>query len=200
MLMRQRTLIRRFFLAVCLYYALFVALWGVVGGGYAHVFRVSVGTVFRHCFSGGRVGFQPYDKTSVMWDTQLVLVNKRQGLEGTQPFGTRYIGYASTGMLLSLILATPVPWRRRWQSVALGLVLVHLWIALAVFLMILDGFSSDNLLALYDFSTPLKTALSFVTFVATKSTVVRYSIPTVIWVAVTFQKEDLRMFREPVAD
>ena len=196
--MRPRTLIRRFVVPACLYYAVFVGLWSLVGDSYGHLFRTAASTVFRHCAAGGRVEFRALKHSTVLWDSELVLVNTGEGAEGVQPFGARYIGYASASLLLCLILATPIPWRRRLQAVLLGLVAVHLWTALALYLMVLDGFSSDNVLALYDLSSAIKTSLSFATHIASKSTVARYSVPTLIWIAVAIRTQDLAKFVAPV--
>ncbi len=71
-------------------------------------------------------------------DTQLTLTNRAlldaegKGRGERTEIDTRSVGWLPTALTLSLIAATPIPWRRRGISLLGGLILVHafIWISL----------------------------------------------------------------------
>lgn len=188
--MRLPAIISLFFLKLLFWYGLFLALWTAVDGTYAAAFQ-SVGTrVFRTFFPAWNVVLRAKSNPTSTWDSELVLHNAKTGSTGAQPFGTRYQGFAPTSMLLSFILASPIPWKRRWQAMLWGMILVHLWIAFAVWLMIVKGYSGANTLAMYHFGPFVSASISYVTFLVTESTAPRYLVPIFFWIAVTFRRGD----------
>ena len=54
-------------------------------------------------------------------------------------------GYVPTAVLVALMLATPIAWRRKWRALALGLLLVQGFVALRVGVALLAGFSRVGL-------------------------------------------------------
>lgn len=58
-----------------------------------------------------------------------IAVRGRAGKPRLYPWSTRYFPYLATAALVALVVATPLPWRRRAGALALGLALVHLLLA-----------------------------------------------------------------------
>ena len=106
------------------------------------------------------------------------------------PLSSRYIGYAPTTLLVALILATPLPWRRRLTALFWGLVLIHAWIAFSVLLLVVHGYSGGNVIAIYDVSPSTHKALAFMREVLVKAPVIKYTVPAVIWMLVSFRRSD----------
>lgn len=189
----------RFFVRLLVFYGLAAGLWGLVASSYASCFQAAGTAIFRTTFRGGVVGFQPTQKPTNTWDTDVVFRKIGVGAEGRIPFGTRYLGYAPMCMILSLVLASPIPLRRRCWALFCGLAIINVWCVFCVFLMILDGFSGENVLALYHPSSGVRSALSYITETVTVSTVTRYAVPTFFWILVTFRDDDLQRLRPPGA-
>lgn len=186
-----------FFVKLVCLYLLFVVVWEFADGQrwYPAAFQ-SAGSTFFRAFEfgdddGGRVHIDELDTPNNLWDSELRFANLKTGAKGAQPFSSRYWGYAPTTMVLTLILATPVSWKRRGWAMLAGLALVHLWIGLECWLSILNGFSGANDLAIYFFSSAPKKVLATVTEFVTVSTVTRFVVPVFIWVLVTFRRQDL---------
>ena len=186
-----------FFLKVLLAYVAFVALWEAtpVREWYPAGFQACGSTVFRAFTFGdyGKVWMQPRDNPTAIWDSELRFENLKTGSRGTLPFGSHAWGYATTIMVLSLILATPVPWRRRLPAVLTGLVMVHAWIGFEIWLAVINTFSQPSELAVYRLNAPIRTSLAFITEMVTKSTVTRYSVATVIWALAAFRSGDWQL-------
>jgi len=193
--MRPGLLVSRFLLVSLLIYGAFLALWGAWGEAYAHTFRMTIGGLFRSVVSGGLVRVEPLASPTAMWDSELVLINRNTGVEGAQPFGTHYLGYAPTALLVALVLASPVPWSRRMLALGWGLLLYHVWIAAGLGMMIVDGYSGMPELELIRTGPWTKRIVSFVTMTMTKSTVTRYAVPALFWVMVTFRSDEVRRLR-----
>jgi len=179
-----------FFVRLILWYALFLVLWAAAGNVYIAAYRTIGTSVFRTLFPSWDVVIEAARRPTDMWDSQLVQYNRRTQTRGIQPFGARYQGFAPTSVLMSLILASPLRWRRRGRALLWGLAAVHVWIALSIWLMIVDGYSGANAVAIYSFSPSVDYVLSFVTFLVTASTVPRYALPIFLWALVTFRRGD----------
>jgi len=188
--MRPSQLISRFFIKLFVCYGLFLVAWPVLSGPYASAFR-KVGTkVFRSFGPDGDVLIKERADPTRMLDSDLVQGNRKTRSVGTRPFGTQYQGYAPTAVLLSLIVASPVTWKRRGWATLWGLILIHLWIAFALWLMLVDAYSDPSKLAMYELSPLVKRSLAYVTFLVTKSTMTRYFVPVFFWILVTFRRND----------
>jgi len=192
-------LISVFFVKLVFLYLSFVAVWEIGGGrdGYAAGFRAA-GTALLRAFTfgeHGRVRVEGLEPPNGLWDSELTFQNLKTGATGRLPFGSRYWGYAPTTMVLTLILVSPVGWRRRGWALLAGLALVHLWIGLEVWLSIVNAFSGGDQLAVYTLGSGFKTVLSIITEFVTVSTVTRFAVPVFLWALVTFRGEDLDRIR-----
>jgi len=84
-------------------------------------------------------------------DTLLVLKNRNTPANiGFLRTSSRIIGYTPTAMLVSLILATPVHWKKRLWILFWGMFLVHLFIALRLTVYLLhSGYAADKPYAIF---------------------------------------------------
>ncbi len=168
----------------------FVALWSWVGEYYAATYHAAGMQLCRTIGADWVVVLHPLPEPQGRFDTELWLGNPKTKIHGQRQLSTRDLGYAPTTMLLALILASPVPWRRRFGATFVGLVVVHAWIALGVLLLVISGFSRGDALAIFDLSPFVDRCLSYCVEVATVATITKYAVPTVIWILVTFRSGD----------
>lgn len=187
-------LVSGFFLRLTLAYGAFLALWLLIGPAYGSAFRSAAGAAFRKFGHEGLVKFVPRKASHPLWDSVIEMGNIRTRQVADLPFGTKYLGYAPTIMLACLVLATPVSWSRRLLALATGLVLIHVFIGLGLYFMLLDNFSSGPPLGMYSFGPWVKQTVAFLQGTFTQSTTTRYAVPTVFWILVTIRGRDLEQW------
>ena len=191
------------FFGLCLLiYAALVVPWPGVMDGYRAFFRAAGNVLFRRFGDAGAVTFQPLSSVDHSKDTTVILLKRRPpSAKGEMDITAVYTGYRPTVFFIALALATPIPWSRRWKALVLGLLLVNAFVALRVWLRILDAFSDGNPLALYSFSPFWKEVLKFVVKVLVLAPAVHYAAPAFIWLVVAFRRDDLtRLFNYPPAE
>jgi hypothetical protein len=105
---------------------------------------------------------------------------------------TRYLGYVPTILLIALVLASPVSWKRRLLALALGLVLVTLLVMFKQWISLLWLCEQHPFLQLTNFTGTGKKLLTFFnTFISITSSSVLYFV-VAIWLLVTFRLEDFK--------
>jgi hypothetical protein len=104
---------------------------------------------------------------------------------------TRSIGWDPTALTIALILATPVPWRRRGWALLWGLVLVNLFILFSLQSWIWNASPNISLTTLSPFWKEMADDLEY-TLITQMG--VSFSMPVLIWIVVTFRLEDARRF------
>lgn len=132
----------------------------------------------------------PLKHPTAQSDTEMILLNRRTRELVRQDLSSRYIGYAPTTFLLALILATPLTWRRRLMALLGGLVLSHAWIAFSMLLLIVHGYSRGDGVSIFDVSPFTRTALAFMREALVQAPVIKYTVPGVIWILVSFRRDD----------
>lgn len=190
-----------FFARLILYYAVFLALWSWAGLDriYSPAFQKAGTNLFLSMHAmGGRwmVMLHPPPTPGGNFDTEIVVGNPSTGALGRQPLNAQYLGFASTSMVLTLILASPVTWRRRGWACLWGLILVHGWIAIGLMLLVIHAYSTPGPLALYSVSAVTTKTLAFLAETMVTSTVGRYAVPVFFWLLVTFRRPDWQRFSE----
>ena len=191
---RPLSVISGFFVKALAYYVAFLGLWMLIGESYATAYRASATKIFRKFPPHGTVFITAKVAPTRLLDSELRLGNDKTLAVLTQGFSARYHAYAPTRLMLSLILASPFPWRRRCWAVLWGLLLVHAWIVFALFMMIMNGYSGDHAVAMYTFRPSIIKSLMFVTKLATEGIIPRYVVPAGLWILVTFRRGDWEDF------
>jgi hypothetical protein len=116
------------------------------------------------------------------------------------PFETsrssRYTGYGPTALALALVLATPIPWRRRAWALPWAALLASVFVATMLAIWIYGWFYGEECLSLAPFSEEHAARAKLVATVLDMNSWMGpyYIAPVFIWVLVSFRREDLESF------
>jgi hypothetical protein len=180
-----------FFLRLIILYAVLVAPWPGLREGYAAAYRAACNWAFARFGSEGYVQFRPLPAGAGKMDSEIFLGNLRTHASRTAQHNIRLIGYLPTAEVIALVLATPLPWRRRAWALLWALLLVHALVAARVAVALLYGFSGDHPVALWS-PGPIWTALLSATYNVTVVWVsFAFVAPVFIWIVATFRRRDL---------
>jgi len=130
--------------------------------------------------------------------TQMIISNRSQVDENGKvralmvDLDTRSIGWVPTALLIALVLATPVPRPRRIGALFLGLLLVQGFILFSIQACIWNK-STD--LALFSVTPFWKYLLDGLDYTLLTQMGASFSVPVLIWLLVTFRKQDLDLVR-----
>lgn len=203
-----KTIILFFLKASAIYFALMLPIPGLMSSYHA-VVRGMGNVAFRSVGSGGSASFEPLKGDEYDKDTRIVLRNeKTPGAEAPLETRLSYAAWRPTAFLIALVVASPVPWRRRAVSLIVGLglvqvfVLMRLWVRIAVVLAAPQVGGRDNVLRAYEFARDTQGLLGVLSKIDI-SPAVSYIVPAIVWVLVTFRREDwsrLGMMIEPPAE
>jgi hypothetical protein len=129
---RPRALLR-FAATFLLAYAAGIAAWPLLERAYAALFRTSGETLLAPFVPRGTVVFRPRaaDEPGGA-DTEVVVKKRGNPKEVQVNFGSRKTGYLPAVFLIALIVASPVPRRRRVVALLWGLLAVHVLVAARV--------------------------------------------------------------------
>lgn len=111
---------------------------------------------------------------------------------------TRILGYLPTILLISLVIASPVGFRRKMIALALGIFLTMLLILFKHWISLIWLAQQTPWLQLANYTCWKLSVLTFTnTFISSSSFTVAYFV-IAIWLLVTFRMEDLKSFIQPV--
>lgn len=185
-----------FVLKAAALYALFVVHWPGIPDGYRSLFRQAGNALFYRVGHASVVRFEKIDGRVEGKDTRVMLQNRRDGQAGALEIRSLYFGYRPTVFVAALILATPIPWRRRGRALAWGLICVTLFVGLRLWLRVTDAFCDPNMLGLYDVSAFWRSFLHGAMLVVSLAPATTYFAPLIIWGLVTFRREDWALLME----
>ncbi|MFQ5491167.1 MAG: hypothetical protein ACE5GE_10630 [Phycisphaerae bacterium] len=187
-----------FFLKLVLLYALLMAPWPGLRSAYAATFRFVGRLCFTHFGQDGRVTFEPHEYAFGQTDTELILHNRRQpDTRGTVTCDSRLRGYFPTAFVIALILATPLPAKRRLRALLWGLLAVNVFVALRIALLIVQTFSGDHPGALYHPSPFWAGVLKQLVTNLCDAPASHFIIPIFIWITTTLRPNDLKRWMQP---
>ena len=172
-------------------FVVLTAPWPGLPAAYAPVYRAGVNLLFARFGSSGAVEVRRSTRQDPDHDTELVLSNWRTGAEYVFA-GSSLKGYKPTAFVLALILATPIPWGRRWRAALWGMVCVTAYSALRMAVFLATAFSGDNSLALFAPGPVGKGALDYLSWVVVDSFTGWLILPLPIWALVCFRRKDRR--------
>lgn len=185
--MPVRSPIRRFAVRLLLVYGLLIVPWPGLKEGYGNLFRSCGDSLFGSFGSQGVVAFRSPPKKHAAWDT-LVHFRKRGNASGWKlEFSSRGWAYLPTAAVVALVLATPLPWTRRWRALILALGLVHVFIVLRVGLMLLYAFRLESLFVVSPFWGKF---VEWACEAFSTSPVTSFLVPVVIWFVVAFPRAE----------
>jgi hypothetical protein len=163
---------------------------------YAKALRTAARALYGSFGAKGVVLFKPNPSGGRELDTMILVGNRDQldaqgrGKAAQVPFNSRYVAYLPTALVVALVLATGLSWRRRLPALGWGLLAAHVFIAWLIWLMIvalIDAQPWLNLLKLSPFWHWLVGALHEVFHVYLGA---RFAVAVLIWILVTFRRDD----------
>jgi len=197
-MLRSKTLLL-FLLKALLIYGLFSAPFTFYDEAYGKFYRKVAGVFFSKFRETGFVKFREWKAPAT---THVNVGNyalvRPDGTSRTTfvDINTRYLGYIPTILLISLVLASPVPWKRKTIALITGLILVMLLIMFKQWIALLSLCEESQWLELTNFTGTRKTLLTFTnTFISVSSSAVLYFV-VAVWLLVTFRVEDFRSGKE----
>jgi hypothetical protein len=185
-----RRAIALFFVKVVIIYGLFVLPWLRGPDVYAWAFRKAGTVFFRHFGGAGRVFFGPTEPRKAPYDTTVTITNLRILRTGHFDVDTRNMGYLATAFAFALIVASPVPWRRRLLAAILGVAIMSAFVWLQMYLRLVNAFEDPAMGPMFGLSPFWKRALDMGITVLSRNPVTAYVGPLFVWAALTIRRED----------
>jgi hypothetical protein len=183
------------FLCVCaLVYALLMVLWLIWGAAYLKLYSAGANRLFGSFGSRAVVYFSPSPDTS---DEVKITFYDRQRLDRyLRPIplvriahDVRYGVYIYVAFLIALILAAPVPRRRRAWALLWGLIAVHAFMAIRLALLIAQLLNSKQI-ALLTLNRFWQHLLLLGAQVFVINILPSFVVVIVLWVLLSFRRED----------
>lgn len=191
-MLRKKTLLF-FVLRVIVIYGFFSVPFSFYDDAYGKFYRKVAVVFFKKFRDKGLVVFRETKDPCKTWvDIGSYAIVNPDGTLNTAAIkiNTRNLGYFPTILLISLVLASPVPFKRRLIALITGLILVTLLIIFKQWIALLWLCEQNSWLHLTNFTgTGKKLLIFFNSFISVSAGTVLYFV-FVIWVIVTFRRED----------
>lgn len=188
----KRRPIARFFVYLAVVYGLLIIPWPGVNRAYMTFFRVAGNLVFHSIGPAGIVRFENESPPNDPWATKITFKNLRTGAEAHLDKCNARHGYLMCSLVTALIVATPVPWSRKWKSLLLGLFLANVILSLTMWLGLVNVFCGRPPLGQYAPSPFWRSVLATALNILTLSPEVPFAVPVLIWPLVTLRPGDVR--------
>jgi len=184
----------RFLLRFVVIFGLLIAPWPGLNEAYSRYFQSLGQMAFNPAGEIRRmVVFSPASGKIPGLDTRLTLENAEladasgQGRVECSEIDTRSIGWVPTALTVALVLATPIPWKRRLTALAGGLALIHLFIFFSLQAWVWNNSAGLSLLTLSSFEQRVLDELNYALM---NQLGISFTVPVVIWTLVTFRRQD----------
>ncbi|MBT8484462.1 MAG: hypothetical protein HKO59_01340 [Phycisphaerales bacterium] len=168
-------------------YAVLTAAWPLVDGVYQAMFRFGGSMVVPSYGPGVTIRFQPLPEADKYVDTLVHIQNKRNGGASRMKLSARYLGYTPTAILIALVIATPLTWRRRGRALLWGLPIVCVLVALRILLHVCEDLDTIRVIQVDGF---LESVMNLARNAVSRSTFTWYVMPVVVWILVAFRRGD----------
>ena len=130
-----------FFVPVIVIYTMLMVPWPGVASRTLAAFHGVANLVYGSMGDNSAV-FGPNQTGPTGADTEVTLrrpveiEGRSLTLKGNMAFNARMRYLAPLVLVLALTLSTPIPWRRRWKSVVLGQVVIHMILAVELWILL----------------------------------------------------------------
>ncbi len=108
--------------------------------------------------------------------------------------GTTRTGYIPLGLMIALILATPITLKRKLFALGAGLIAFHIWIYIYMYVWIWFAYNQYPYLDVGTLSGVAKDVLNNLYRILIVEMGPRYMVPVFIWFLVSFRKSDWQRF------
>jgi hypothetical protein len=186
----------RFFCLFVLIFGLLMAPWQRLGRAYRKFYIVGASFLFGSIGSTGMVTFEALSDSEN--DMNVTLYNRARlapdgGIARIQTrHSSRHAGYMYVVFLSALILATPIPPRRKVWALFSGMILIHGLVALKLALRIFHAFHNQPL-SMLSMSTFSKRVLSIAHQAFAVNVTFGFVVCVFIWILVCFRRRDWAM-------
>lgn len=183
----------RFFCLFLLVFGLLMAPWPRLGRAYTRFYSTSAAFLFGSFGSKGIVRFEPLSDSE--YDLNVSLYNRARpgpdgGIAGIQTrHNSRLAGYIYVAFLTALILATPIPWRRKGWALFWGIILIHGLVASRLALRILYAFNNKPL-SMFALNPFCNRVLSITHQAFAVNVTFGFIVCVFIWILVSFRRRD----------
>jgi hypothetical protein len=188
--MPVRSALVGFFIKLLIINAVLLLPWPAWRDLYATGFRAAANVLLGSIGRDGIVRFEPGEATDVNMDSRIVLQNRSTQAQSHVAFNCRFAGWLPTAMTAALVLATPLPWRRKLAALAAGLALVHLFIALRLWVYLAYLFSAGDTLAVFAPGPFVRGLLGAISDGLFASLIGSFLGPILIWLVVAVRPRD----------
>jgi hypothetical protein len=179
-----------FFFKICVIYGFFIVV--DCGGVYATVFRAFGNGAYANMGDRGRVRLIKAPPEFPDYDTQVKLINgKIRGARGTMEIATRKTAYLPTAFTIALVLATPIPIKRRAIGLIIALAMIGGFVLFQYYLQFVEVLSRQGPLDVYGLSSFVRGAVVILIKILSLTPVTAYIIPVIIWAIVIFRRDQL---------
>ena len=179
-----------------LVFALLAAPWPGWPEAYARGLRQAAQAVYGSFGSQGVVVFRPNPEKDRTLDT-IIYVGNRDRLDARQggpaacfTFNSRGVAYLPTALVIALVLATGLPWRRRAGALGWALVWMHLFIAGLLGLMLFKIVDTHPWLGLFQLPLLGRQMVSILHEILLTYSGARSAVAVLIWILATFRRDE----------
>lgn len=195
-----------------LVYTFLMAPWPGLAEAYGELYAASAALLFETDRPPRDVRIRYFvpapASPDAIWKRDVVVRMQIRGIGARKravgPFQTtrssRYTGYGPAALVAALVLATPIPWRRRVRALGCGLLLSSSFSALMVGIWVHGWFFGQHLVSLALGEPRYVIGVRCVGAVLEMTTWMDpyYVAPIFIWIAVAMRKDDLSGLPRPL--
>jgi len=183
-----------FFCVFVLIYVLLMVPWPGLATAYSGLYRTGAAFLFEPLAHEGAIRFYPLN--DVDDDIRIAFYNQDQESPdgkmtpvGFIPRNSRHAGYMYIAFLTALVLASPIPWRRKGWALFWGMILIHGYIVFKLAIWIIYGFNKEPL-SLIVLSPFWQRVLLLTIDVFVRNLTFGFIVCVFIWILVSFRRED----------
>lgn len=186
--MPSRNRIIPFFVLAFVINGVLLIPWPGLASGYRSLV-CATGNLFFRRIGEAFISFEPMKEVSLEKDIEITLNNPVRG-KGKMSLSARRM-YLPTAFVASLILAAPIPWRRKVIALFVGLALFNVYLWFTVWLKLIYGLSEPRGLDVITLAPSLRKFVLILITILSKSPVTAYIVSLLVFVVSTLRKEDL---------
>jgi hypothetical protein len=165
--------------------ALLLIVWPLASTAYRGSFR-TIGEIAFAEMCGAVIHLEatPHEQEESrrpVKDIVFVIENRAASAIGRINGSTYYTGYVPTALICAIVLATPLPCRRRLRTLLFALLFIHAFIGLRVWLLLLSALNNSGPLSTFSLGRVGDSALSFVAELLAVAPSTTFIAPLLIW-------------------
>ena len=170
-----------------------MAPWPGLGRTYTRFYSLGASFLFGSIGATGTVRFEPLNDSE--YHLHVTLFNRARkasdgGVARVQTrHNSRHAGYIYIAFLTALIVATPLPARRKVWALFCGIILIHGLVALKLALRILHAFNSKPL-SMFNLNPFYRRVLSIAHQAFAVNVTFGFVVCVFIWILVSFRRSD----------